>query len=157
MTRVLHQRALRSLTDSGYIAGCKEMPAFLRVFGELGPDGDYFLSSATNSLLTSILSVGTFFGAIFASTIGDAIGRRLGIVTYIGEHRTPRHFSPQFCSASESGSKRVARLLEGSLPVGSSQASALAAPQSSSRSIRPNVHPRLSEVPSSPLTSCSSP
>lgn len=59
------------------------MPAFLRVFGELGPDGTYFLSSSTNSLLTSILSVGTFFGAVFASTIGDAIGRRMGIVVYV--------------------------------------------------------------------------
>lgn len=61
------------------------MPAFLRVFGELGPDGVYTLPSSTNSLLTSILSVGTFFGAVFASTIGDSIGRRLGIVVYIGE------------------------------------------------------------------------
>lgn len=59
------------------------MPAFLEVYGDLQPDGHYKLSTATDSLITSILSAGTFIGALAASTIGDWIGRRLGIALYI--------------------------------------------------------------------------
>lgn len=61
------------------------MPAFLEIYGDLQSDGTYVLSSATNSLLTSILSAGTFCGALFGSTIGDSIGRRYGIVAYVGK------------------------------------------------------------------------
>lgn len=69
--------------DTGYIAGCKEMPAFLEVYGVLGPDGHYKLSTGTDSLITSILSAGTFVGALAASTVGDWIGRRIGIAIYV--------------------------------------------------------------------------
>jgi len=48
--------------DTGYISGVKEMPAWLEIFGELQPDGAYRISSGTNSLVTSILSAGTFVG-----------------------------------------------------------------------------------------------
>lgn len=69
--------------DTGYIAGCKEMPAFLEIYGDLQPDGHYKLSTSTDSLITSILSAGTFVGALAASTIGDWLGRRLGIAIYV--------------------------------------------------------------------------
>ncbi|GMK57698.1 hypothetical protein CspeluHIS016_0405320 [Cutaneotrichosporon spelunceum] len=69
--------------DTGYIAGCKEMKAFLRVYGDLQADRTYKLSTGTDSLITSILSAGTFVGALAASTIGDRVGRRLGIALYV--------------------------------------------------------------------------
>lgn len=69
---------------SGYIAGCKEMPFFIETYGDLRADGTYYLPSSTNSLITSILSAGTFVGAICGSLVGDRIGRRWGIVFYIG-------------------------------------------------------------------------
>ncbi len=69
--------------DTGYIAGCKEMESFLGVYGDLQADGTYKLSTGTDSLITSILSAGTFIGALAASTIGDWLGRRLGIAIYV--------------------------------------------------------------------------
>jgi hypothetical protein len=48
--------------DTGYISGVKEMNAWVRIFGKLQADGTYALSSGTNSLVTSILSAGTFVG-----------------------------------------------------------------------------------------------
>lgn len=48
--------------DTGYISGVKEMDGWLEIFGDLQPDGRYRISSGTNSLVTSILSAGTFVG-----------------------------------------------------------------------------------------------
>lgn len=50
------------------------MPYWLRLFGTPSPPGSadpYFLSTSDNSLVTSILSAGTFFGALFAYPVGD--------------------------------------------------------------------------------------
>ncbi|TXT13283.1 hypothetical protein VHUM_00650 [Vanrija humicola] len=69
--------------DTGYIAGLKEMPYFLSVYGTQQADGSMRLTSKTDSLITSILSAGTFFGALLASTVGDRLGRRIGIMAYI--------------------------------------------------------------------------
>ncbi|KAG0152409.1 hypothetical protein CROQUDRAFT_649802 [Cronartium quercuum f. sp. fusiforme G11] len=65
--------------DTGYIAGIKEMSFWLETFGEQADSG-FVLSTANNSLVTSILSVGTFFGALLASPIGDIFGRRWGVI-----------------------------------------------------------------------------
>lgn len=43
--------------------------------------GNPYFTSAESSLVVSILSVGTFFGAIASSFIADIIGRRLGLVS----------------------------------------------------------------------------
>lgn len=59
------------------------METFIRTFGVLQPDGTYILSSGRDSLITSILSVGTCLGALCGSMVGDRIGRRFGIVFYI--------------------------------------------------------------------------
>ncbi|KAK4054101.1 Plasma membrane low glucose sensor [Microbotryomycetes sp. JL201] len=71
--------------DTGYISGIKEMDYFLSLFGD--PTGDparpFALSSGTDSLITSILSAGTFVGAITAYGAGDYLGRRLGIAFYL--------------------------------------------------------------------------
>lgn len=46
--------------DTGYIAGVKAMPFFVDTFGTLDANGEYALSTATDSLITSILSAGTY-------------------------------------------------------------------------------------------------
>jgi sugar porter (SP) family MFS transporter len=61
--------------DTGYISGVKAMPYWLQLFGTNGK-----LETSNDSLVTSILSAGTFFGALFAYPVGDFLGRRLGIV-----------------------------------------------------------------------------
>ena len=60
------------------------MPWWLAKFGDLQSDGSYVLSSSRSSLVTSILSVGTFFGALGAYPVGDALGRRFGIIAFLG-------------------------------------------------------------------------
>ncbi|GMM27911.1 maltose permease [Martiniozyma asiatica (nom. inval.)] len=67
--------------DSGYISGVMGMTAFIETFTGKNPnDPDFILSSSDKSLITSILSVGTFFGAIIGGDIADFIGRRLTII-----------------------------------------------------------------------------
>ncbi|KNZ48329.1 hypothetical protein VP01_574g9 [Puccinia sorghi] len=63
-----------------YIAGVKAMPFWLRSAGQLGSDGKYHITTSQDSLVTSILSVGTFVGALLAYPIGDRFGRRVGIM-----------------------------------------------------------------------------
>ena len=63
--------------DSGYIGGVMGMEQFYK--GVEGPDATA-LSSTNKSLITSILSAGTFFGAIMAGDIADAIGRRITVI-----------------------------------------------------------------------------
>ncbi|POW22774.1 hypothetical protein PSHT_00901 [Puccinia striiformis] len=47
--------------DTGYIAGVKAMPFWLRSAGQLGSDGKYSITTSQDSLVTSILSVGVDF------------------------------------------------------------------------------------------------
>ncbi|GAA5965299.1 hypothetical protein JCM3765_007155 [Sporobolomyces pararoseus] len=69
--------------DTGYISGVKEMDGWLEIFGDLQPDGSYTITSGTDSLVTSILSAGTFCGALLAAPIGDFLGRRIGVIAYL--------------------------------------------------------------------------
>ncbi|BGP10957.1 Plasma membrane low glucose sensor [Rhodotorula toruloides] len=69
--------------DTGYISGVKEMPYFRQLFGELGANGKYYLPSYRDSLITSILSAGTFVGALASYPIGDFLGRRYGIMAFL--------------------------------------------------------------------------
>lgn len=71
--------------DTGYISGVKEMRGWLELFGQPRNDGsgEYFLPSGDDSLVTSILSAGTFVGALLAFPVGDFLGRRYGIVVYL--------------------------------------------------------------------------
>ncbi|KAJ3569260.1 hypothetical protein NP233_g5174 [Leucocoprinus birnbaumii] len=66
--------------DTGVINGVKAMLPWLQVFGEIGPDGKPFLSSSRESLVVSILSAGTFFGALLGAPVADYIGRKWGVV-----------------------------------------------------------------------------
>lgn len=73
--------------DSGYINGVKGMKYFIRqqTGKPIPPPGapedvPYALESWRDSLITSILSAGTFFGAIIAGDLADFIGRRMTII-----------------------------------------------------------------------------
>ncbi|KIY71938.1 putative high affinity glucose transporter [Cylindrobasidium torrendii FP15055 ss-10] len=63
--------------DSGYINGVTASKVFIESI--MGPGVDA-LSSSKNSLITSILSAGTFFGALIAGDLADWIGRRPTII-----------------------------------------------------------------------------
>ncbi|KAL2820100.1 general substrate transporter [Aspergillus granulosus] len=73
--------------DSGYINGVMAMDYFIHEFS--GKDKadyvnnpeDYVISSSNKSLITSILSAGTFFGAIIAGDLADWFGRRTTIIS----------------------------------------------------------------------------
>jgi MFS transporter, SP family, sugar:H+ symporter len=59
------------------------MPAWLAIYGSPGispPTADnpqgYGITASTTSLIVSILSAGTFFGALLAYPVGDIIGRK---------------------------------------------------------------------------------
>lgn len=66
--------------DSGYINGVLASPDFIRlVTGQTGPDPT--LPGSYTSLITAILSAGTFFGALVAGDVADRLGRRNTVVT----------------------------------------------------------------------------
>ncbi|KAI0955077.1 hypothetical protein AcW1_006768 [Taiwanofungus camphoratus] len=66
--------------DTGTISGIIEMHDWLRTFGYHHPDGTYYINSSRQSLVVSILSAGTFFGALFGGPAADILGRRIGIM-----------------------------------------------------------------------------
>ncbi|EXJ95153.1 hypothetical protein A1O1_00272 [Capronia coronata CBS 617.96] len=75
--------------DSGYINGVMAMRYFVREFAGKpypGPNATqaernaFLVPSARQSLIVSILSCGTFFGAIIAGDLADFIGRRTTII-----------------------------------------------------------------------------
>lgn len=47
-------------------------------------DGNEGITTAETSLIVSILSAGTFFGALLAAPCGDLLGRRWGLVFSTG-------------------------------------------------------------------------
>ncbi|KAH6698269.1 putative glucose transporter rco-3 [Leptodontidium sp. MPI-SDFR-AT-0119] len=68
--------------DSGYINGVLGSPIFIRAVEGLNGDGSTpdALSSSHQSLVVSILSAGTFFGAIIAGDVADRIGRKWTVI-----------------------------------------------------------------------------
>ena len=78
--------------DTGWMGGVLAMPYFIRQYtGMPYPDPNdpnyaaakkaFHLPASDQSLTTSILSCGTFFGAIIAGDVADFIGRRTTIIT----------------------------------------------------------------------------
>ena len=72
--------------DSGYIGGVLGMNFFIHKFQGLPyppatPTDQFTISSTNNSLIVSILSAGTFFGALIAGDLSDWFGRRTTIIT----------------------------------------------------------------------------
>ncbi|KAF8626585.1 hypothetical protein AX15_004786 [Amanita polypyramis BW_CC] len=70
--------------DTGVVSGIIAMDDWLRAFGHPSAAADgtikYAISSPTQSLVVSILSAGTFFGALFAAPLADYFGRKWSIV-----------------------------------------------------------------------------
>jgi len=67
--------------DTGTISGILAMPYWLQ---EFSTTSNGTLTSAQDSLIVSILSAGTFFGALFAAPFGDLMGRRIGLMVATG-------------------------------------------------------------------------
>ncbi|KAI9750027.1 MAG: hypothetical protein M4579_006633 [Chaenotheca gracillima] len=74
--------------DSGYISGVMGMPYFITLYTGLDPattpTEQFTLPSWEKSLITSILSAGTFFGALIAGDLADFFGRRFTIIVGCG-------------------------------------------------------------------------
>jgi hypothetical protein len=76
--------------DSGYINGVMGNTVFIETLTDLRredfPEGreGFAIPSWQQSLITSILSAGTFFGAIVAGDIADWIGRRTTVIVGCG-------------------------------------------------------------------------
>jgi len=67
--------------DTGTIAGIIAMPYWKK---EFSTQADGSLTASEDSLIVSILSAGTFFGALTAAPVGDFMGRRFGLVFSAG-------------------------------------------------------------------------
>lgn len=59
------------------------MPSFKQTFGSPSADGPV-ISAAQSGQIVSILSAGTFFGALGAAPFADQIGRRLSLILAVG-------------------------------------------------------------------------
>ncbi|KZV66564.1 general substrate transporter [Peniophora sp. CONT] len=65
--------------DIGVISGCLIMPDFVQRFGEADGNGGFVLSSSRQSIITSLLSAGTFVGALAQALTADRYGRKWSI------------------------------------------------------------------------------
>ncbi|KAL5492205.1 SNF3 [Sanghuangporus weigelae] len=71
--------------DTGIINGVQAMDDWLRTFGDPTDDRDTFpggfgISTGQRSLVVSILSAGTFVGALIGAPTADLLGRKWGLV-----------------------------------------------------------------------------
>ncbi|KAM0327433.1 hypothetical protein ACHAQA_005719 [Verticillium albo-atrum] len=68
--------------DTGTIAGIMAMPYWMKTFstGYVNTKGELDVSASQASAVVSILSAGTFFGALSSPLFADYIGRRLALV-----------------------------------------------------------------------------
>lgn len=66
--------------DTGTIGGIIVMDDWLHTFGSFDSSLSYYLPTNDQSLVVSILSAGTFFGALLAFPMGDIVGRKWGII-----------------------------------------------------------------------------
>ncbi|KAL5121597.1 Plasma membrane low glucose sensor [Pleosporales sp. CAS-2024a] len=67
--------------DTGTISGIITMPYWQR---EFSTQADGTITASQESLIVSILSAGTFFGALMAAPSADLLGRRMGLLTSVG-------------------------------------------------------------------------
>ncbi|KAK6532472.1 High-affinity glucose transporter rgt2 [Arthrobotrys megalospora] len=67
--------------DTGTIGGILGMDYWIKEFArDQDENGNKYISSADKSLIVSILSVGTFFGALMSAQIADYFGRKYGLM-----------------------------------------------------------------------------
>lgn len=73
--------------DTGTISGILAMKYWRQLFstGYINPADDYpDVTASQSSMIVSLLSAGTFFGALFAAPMADIFGRRLGMILNTG-------------------------------------------------------------------------
>ncbi|KAF2747702.1 general substrate transporter [Sporormia fimetaria CBS 119925] len=71
--------------DTGTISGIIAMKYWKQEFATNRNDaGEPEITASEDSLIVSILSAGTFFGALLAAPVGDRMGRRLGLMFSAG-------------------------------------------------------------------------
>jgi MFS family permease len=68
---------LIDLEDTGTISGILASPYWIRAFAKPGQTS---LSAGEDSLIVSILSAGTFIGALLAAPTADKLGRKYGLM-----------------------------------------------------------------------------
>ncbi|KAM0283134.1 hypothetical protein ACHAQH_002615 [Verticillium albo-atrum] len=68
--------------DTGTISGILAMPYWQRLFstGYIDAAGNPNITTSQESAIVSILSAGTFFGALLSPFLSDYVGRRLGLM-----------------------------------------------------------------------------
>ncbi|KAK4151366.1 high-affinity glucose transporter RGT2 [Chaetomidium leptoderma] len=68
--------------DTGTISGILAMPYWQRLFstGYIDADGNPNITASQESAIVSILSAGTFFGALSSPFLADSVGRRRGLL-----------------------------------------------------------------------------
>ncbi|KAK3291889.1 high-affinity glucose transporter RGT2 [Chaetomium fimeti] len=68
--------------DTGTISGVLAMPYWQRLFstGHIDAQGNPNVTASQESAIVSILSAGTFFGALCSPFLADYLGRRLGLM-----------------------------------------------------------------------------
>ena len=68
--------------DTGTISGILAMPFWDRTFstGFVDGHGNLNITASQSATIVSILSAGTFFGALSAAPVADIIGRRFGLI-----------------------------------------------------------------------------
>lgn len=72
--------------DTGTIGGILAMDYWKNEFstGHRNEKGEPDVTSSQHSEIVSILSAGTFFGALTAAPMGDYFGRRMGLILSCG-------------------------------------------------------------------------
>ncbi|KAK5146156.1 hypothetical protein LTR04_001108 [Oleoguttula sp. CCFEE 6159] len=72
--------------DTGTIGGILAMPFWLKTFSTGAKDalGQPTITAQQSSEIVSLLSAGTFFGALTAAPTGDFFGRRYGLIVSVG-------------------------------------------------------------------------
>lgn len=77
-----NQTLALSSYDTGTISGILAMPYWQRLFstGYIDPQGNPNITTSQESAVVSILSAGTFFGALASPFLTDWIGRRPGLL-----------------------------------------------------------------------------
>jgi SP family sugar:H+ symporter-like MFS transporter len=73
--------------DTGQISSMLLFEDFLRRFGEQQPDGSYAFDTTTQSLIVSMMSIGTLVGALAGAYTADWFGRRrslsVGVLVFV--------------------------------------------------------------------------
>ena len=68
----------------GTISDILAMPYWLKTFAtHTDAGGAPYITASQTSEIVSLLSVGTFFGALLAAPTGDMLGRKLGLMAWL--------------------------------------------------------------------------